>query len=375
MAIPLLNPDTEDRDTKAIAFWAILAITCGLALVSLYGIWAQPGEVLGKIAYTLPVMGAEFLIAVAVMRAIAAPTWPRMAMAVVVSVGLSWYCVHNVERGIKLTYPELFSADAASLEAKASLRGDQSKLLAEQATQTRSELRADMATIRADITAREEEQKLMTASAPALIEKAQKLLQAKGLYNCAACPIDGRDETETAKARAAYGEQLNRELSELRSLEASLRTQLSGGVVEATNAASEDQIALEAQARERGREGRLITIGAWVLELSRSLGGVLFLGGVTARVVSDGRRRAEELAEQEHANRLAALRAQQTAAPQPANDAPAPEPDLTPEQRRSRNGGLAAGQGKAAERAANDRTINLDDWRDPSLDPFRKDAA
>lgn len=367
MAIPFLDPANEDRDTKVVTFWAIAAITLGLCGVSVYGIWAQPGNAVGKVFYTLPVVGAEVLCAYAVLRAIQSPTRFRMVLALVTTIGLSWYCVHNVERGIKLAYPELYAEDAQAMKDRAALYATEAEKLGDQAVSAKDDLREDRRLLRQDIAKLEGEQELMTARTAERIMTAQKLLQSKGLYKGA---VDGKDEELTAAARREYGETIQTQLESLKRQEAALGVSLSSGAVEASSSRREDTIKQEARARERDREGRLLTIGTWVLEVSRGLGGFLFLGSATVAGLSRLRKLQDDIEAAQLQAKLDALKTPKPAAPEvepaeteamPLSEPVAVEAEPDPATIGQRKGGKNADQHRQADKAAKERLLILAD--------------
>ena len=382
MAIPFMKDEAEG--TRLIAFWACVAITFGLALVSLFGVWAEDGEAItvwifiGKVFWSIAVVGAEFLVAMALQRAIIAPTKTRKAGGVIVFVMLAIFCVSNVERGVHAMYPTVFKTDTQQLKDLAKLAGTQATNITTAASTAISLIPEQMATARTDLAKLETELKLISASdgTETSIKNAQRHLQGLNYYDG---DIDGKWEELTKTAVQRRGSEIRTELELKRNVIKQLET---GAPVTATatasNGASQTQIEKDAQARKRESFGNQVTLGAWTLEGARSLGWIVFLSALTMGAVSNVSRRQEELLEAEHQLALSTLKAgraapasvapppepppvaasepaEMVAAPEPP--APAPEPELTDAQRWGREGGKQAAINREAEKARKEQVF------------------
>ena len=322
MAIPFMKDEAEG--TRLIAFWACVAITFGLALVSLFGVWAEDGEAItfwifvGKVFWSIAIVGAEFLVAMALQRALIAPTKMRKAGGVLVFAMLAYFCVGNVERGVHAMYPTVFKSDTQQLKDLAALAGTQATTITTAATTAISSIPEQMATARADLAKLEAELKLISASdgTETSIKSAQRHLQGLNYYDG---NIDGQWEELTTGAVQRRGSEIRNDMELKRNIIKGLET----GVPVTTNAtanesASKDKIENEAKARKREAFGNQVLFGAWTLEGARSLGWIVFLSGLTVAAVSMAMRREDELADLEHENRKAEILAQRVTAPIPA---------------------------------------------------------
>lgn len=405
MAIPFMKDEAEG--TRLIAFWACVAITFGLALVSLFGVWAEDGEAVtfwifvGKIFWSIAIVGAEFLVAMALQRALIAPSKARKVGGVIVFCMLAYFCVGNVERGVHAMYPTVFKSDTQQLKDLAALAGTQSADIKSAAGTAIGDIPTQLANVRGEIAKLEAEQKLIAGDGTeAGIKRSQRHLQSITYYEG---EIDGLWEQETKDAALRRGNEIKADLE----VKKALVTQLeSGQSVTTTAVASNTQdtkkIEIEAAARKREAFGSQVLLGAWTLEGARSLGWIVFLSLLTVGAVSSTLRRQEELDELEHQQRLAALRANADPAP-PAPppvavepppppippQEPEPEPAATPEpeplvlvdpvpepvaapelppvNQGSRKGGKNASLMKAAAKAARNRVLILADRSDAQV--------
>lgn len=400
MALPFLKDEAEG--TRNVAFWACFAITIGLALVSLYGVWAEdaaslnPGIFIGKVFWSIAVVGSEFLVAMALQRAILAPTKLRKVAGSAVFALLAFFCVGNVERGVHAMYPAVFTADTQQLKDLAALAGTQATDIKSAANTAISDIPTQLANVRGDIAALEAEQKLIAGDGTVEgIKRSQRHLQTMTYYEG---NIDGVWDTLTKNAALRRGNEIKADLE----VKTALVKQLESGqsvTTTATAATTQDNTRIENDAKARKREsfGNQVTIGAWTLESARSLGWIVFISGITVAAAASAsasvQRRAEELAEAEHKLALAALQPGSALAhpapvvePSPAEVAPdplpeptivrAPEPepeptpepapaplpaaDMTPTQVRAQNAGRAANHARKAAEA--DRSIPVGDW-------------
>jgi peptidoglycan hydrolase-like protein with peptidoglycan-binding domain len=377
-AIPFMKDEAEG--TRLIAFWACVAITFGLALVSLFGVWAEDGESItfwifvGKVFWSIAVVGAEFLVAMALQRALIAPTKARKVGGVIVFALLAIFCVSNVERGVHAMYPSVFKSDTQELRDLAALAGTQATDITAAASTAISSIPEQMA--RPARTAKlDAELKLISASdgTETSIKSAQRHLQGLNYYDG---NIDGQWEELTKSAVQRRGSEIRTEAE----LKRNVIKGLESGVpvtttATASNDASESRIQNDAAARKREAFGNQVLLGAWTLEGARSLGWIVFLSLLTVGAVSTVLRRQDEIDDLEHQAKLAAIRAGMAPAPPPVAvepppaPTPAPEPEPAPEpipeplvlvdpvpemtdqQRRSRQGGLAAQHQRRADKA------------------------
>lgn len=339
MAIPFMKDEAEG--TRLIAFWACVAITFGLALVSLFGVWAEDGEAItfwifvGKVFWSIAVVGAEFLVAMALQRALIAPTKARKAGGVIVFIMLAVFCVGNVERGVHAMYPTVFKSDTQRLRDLAALAGTQATDITAAASTAISSIPQQLATARADLAKLEAELKLISASdgTETSIKNAQRHLQGLNYYDG---NIDGKWEELTKAAVQRRGSEISADLE----LKRNIIKGLESGVpvtttATASNDASETKIENDAKARKRETFGNQVLLGAWTLEGARSLGWIVFLSLLTVGAVSTTLRRQDEIDDLEHQAKLAAIRAGMASsappAPVEAPSAPAEEPAPIPE--------------------------------------------
>jgi hypothetical protein len=368
-AIPFLKTENEADASKAGAFFACVLVTFGLAYVSIYGVWKVPGDAWGKAGYTLAVLGAECLAAFALMRAMLAPTVLRKVAAFIVFIGLAWYCVHNVERGVHQMYPSMFASDAKELRDKAALALEQAGQFQQGADAAREASGSELALVRTRIAELKAEQQLMASQSPEKIKEAQALLIASGKYFGR---VDGIRQTLTEAAMRARGEEIARELIVLNEREAGMASGAPAPQQTVVADARTSQIELEADARARAYEGLLLTIGLWVLEAARSVGLVVFVSGITATGTVGLDRLREDIERAKLQTQLKNVLADEPPEPVERPYRPAPEPEplpkppepeiepeppppppppaLTPTQQRARNAGLASSHARELRR-------------------------
>jgi hypothetical protein len=381
----------EASATRKFALFAVAIITIGLISLAVTGViatadwgWVSLLPIIGTI---IAIGGSEILASVAFIRAIQAPTLKRKIAGYLIFIGLAAVGVHNAERGVRVVWPALYEKSSAELAARASLAGEEASLMGEAAKVAVDNSGAELERVRTEIASLKAEQTMLSAQSPEGIAKAQSHLQAIGLYFGRE---DGISDVKTESARRQRGEQIAEELKVLKAREDGFMT----GVASPVQSATTDKRILEIEMKAAA--DAIMWAVFWVVfmlitwEGARSLGLWALITDVTGKNVDDDRRRANELAEEEHANRLAELRAQRlkpppepipvpepiVAAPEPAPEPPPvshpepveavaepaapippPEPELTDAQRRSRAGGLGAGQAKAAARAKAERLI------------------
>jgi len=362
MAIPFIKDEVEG--TRSIAFWACVGITLGLALVSLYGVWAEnSGEltgsiIVGKIFWSVAVVGAEILASMALQRAILAPTKLRKAGGTIVFGALAYFCVGNVERGIHCMYPDVFQSDTQELRDLATLAGTQATEIKTASSTAISSIPEQLTNARTEVAKLEAELKTISAAdgTETSIKLAQQHLQSLGYYDG---DIDGLWQDKTKRAVLRRGAEIRSEVS----IKKGVITQLeSGAPVTTTATASEGQnktkIENDAKARKREQFGWQVIVGAWTLEGARSLGWIVFISGVTVASVSTLAKIREDIERQKLQNELDDLRKPDAPVPTQADPAPTEQPPAPPEapvltdaQRRGRAGGLATAQARAAAKA------------------------
>lgn len=336
MAIPFMKDEAEG--TRLIAFWACVAITFGLALVSLFGVWAEDGEAItfwifvGKVFWSIAVVGAEFLVAMALQRALIAPTKARKAGGVIVFIMLAVFCVGNVERGVHAMYPTVFKTDTQQLRDLAALAGTQATDITAAASTAISSIPDQMATARVDLAKLEAELKLISASdgTETSIKNAQRHLQGLNYYDG---NIDGKWEELTKAAVQRRGSEIRADLELKRNIIKGLETGVPvTATATASNDASETKIENDAKARKRETFGNQVLLGAWTLEGARSLGWIVFLSLLTVGAVSTTLRRQDEIDDLEHQAKLAAIRAGMASpdSPAPVEVPPAATPEPAP---------------------------------------------
>lgn len=377
----------EDEGTRRFALVSIVVITLSLALLSVSGVIATSqgdwGVWIIRIAFALCVAGAEALAAVSLVRVLlAASRWRKIAGSVIF-IGLAWVCVQNAKNGVHFIFPERFEESAGSLAAKADLAGKEAEALGANAKTAQDSSGAELERVRTEIAELRAEQQVMASMSPEGISKAQRLLLAQGLYFGS---VDGISQDKTESAMRARGEAIQRELAVLKQREDGFMSGAASPAQTATTEKSLLQIETAAAASAAFWSAVWLEVMLWVLEGARSLGLWVYVTSATATGVGLNRQRQDELDEEEHQNKLAALRAQRQPEkpPQDSIAKPVASPaaaeaqplDLTNVQRRGRAGGLGAGQAKAAARAKAERYIPIPDLeaRDADLEAAREAA-
>jgi hypothetical protein len=372
----------EADATRKFALFAVVIITMGLASLAVTGIVATAHwsvlSFLPTVGMIIAVLGAELLATVAFIRTLTASTKLRKVAGAFIFLGLAAVGVHNAENGAKVVWPERFAESAASLEAKAALAGEEAGTLGQAQQAAIASTGGELERVRTQIAELRTEQQIMASMSPEGISKAQSLLLAQGLYFGS---VDGIRQDKTESAMRARGEAIQSELATLRAREDGLMQGQASPVQQATT----DKRLLQIEQQERAANA----FWAWVwlilmlcvLEGARSLSLWALITDLSGANAARDRQREDELAELRHQNEMAALIAQRArieqppaieapappiappviAPPEPAPPSPAPEPlpepVLTPQQKRSRAGGLGNGQLRAAERAKAERLI------------------
>lgn len=375
----------EADATRKFALLAVVIITLGLASLSVTGIIATATwtwlSVLPTLGLIIAVLGAEALATVAFIRTLTAPTMARKIAGSVIFIGLAAIGVHNAENGAHVVWPERFAVSSGRLAAEAELAGEEAATLGKAQEAAIGGSGAELERVRVQIAELKTEQTIMASMSPEGISKAQSLLLAQGLYFGS---VDGIRQDKTESAMRARGEAIQAELATLKAREDGLMQ----GQASPVQQANTDKRLLQIENADRAAAAFwawfwLITM-LCVLEGARSLSLWALITDLQGKNVDIERQRADEIAELEHQNRLAALRAGQAVvvapAPEPApapivepvavvsEPTPEPEPAPEPDNQHFRNMALASAQAKAAKKAKADTFIPV-----PSL--VARDAA
>lgn len=293
MAIPFLRNESEEEVTQSIAFIGTVTITFALAVFNVVGAISrsEPTTALGFLAagaFGVLLAGLELMAAVALVRALVAPTRLRLVLGIVVFFGLAWVCVQNGKYAAKEIFPEL-KTNATLLEAKSAINTKKATTQAVRDAAASSALPDMLAAVQADIIEAERQQRLLEAQSPEKIAEMQQMLISNGYYFF---QVDGRMGPETERAMRSMGEDLRNELATLNAQEARLRAGIIGGG-EQVDTADENSAAVKAavqadQAKQNRQAGVWIEVMLWVAEGGRSLGLWLFVVTGTRKSALDG---------------------------------------------------------------------------------------
>lgn len=321
----------EANATRKFALFAVVIITLGLVSLSVTGIVATADwnflSVLPILGLILAVIGAELMATVAFVRALAAPTLKRKIAGYVISLGLAWVGVHNAENGAHVVWPDRFAESSGSLAARAQLAGEEAATLGEAQKAAIGGTGAELERVRTQIAELRTEQQLMASMSPEGISKAQSLLLAQGLYFGS---VDGIRQDKTESAMRARGEAIQGELATLKQREDGLMQGQASPVLQANTDRRLEEINLMDMAAQAFWAALWLAVMLWTLEGCRSLGLWALVTDVTGADVNRDRERENEIAEAEHAVRLAAIRAAAVPAPPAPEIAPAAIPDVRP---------------------------------------------
>ena len=374
----------EADATRKFALLAVVIITLGLASLSVTGIIATATwtfmSALPTLGLILAVLGAEALATVAFIRTLTAPTMARKIAGALIFIGLAAIGVHNAENGAHVVWPDRFAESSGSLAAKAELAGEEAATLKTAQDAAIGGTGEELERVRTEIAKLEGERELMTAQSPEGIAQAQTLLVARGEYYGR---IDSVRDVLTEKAMRSYAEKLSRQITTLKAREDGLMQGQASPVMSATTDKRLLQIANADKAAASFWAWFWLIAMLCTLEGARSLSLWALITDIQSGDVDIERQRAKELADAEHANKLAALRANMTPAPVEAPAvaaAPEPPPAAIPEPvetlpapppvdtQKFRDMALASAQAKAARKAAESHHIPI-----PSL--VARDAA
>jgi hypothetical protein len=293
MAIPFLRSESEEEVTQAIAFVGTVTITFALAVFNVVGAISrsEPTTFLGFLAagsFGVLLAGLELMAAVALVRALVAPTRLRLVLGTVVFFGLAWVCVQNGKYAAKEIFPEL-KTNAAFLEARSEIEGKRATTQETRDSAATSALPGMLASVQADIIEAERQQRLLEAQSPEKIAEMQQMLISNGYYFF---QVDGRIGPETEKAMRSMGEDLRNKLVTLNAQEGRLMAGMIG-VGDTDETPSDETAAVQAavfadQAKQNRQAGVWIEVMLWVAEGGRSLGLWLFVITGTRKSALDG---------------------------------------------------------------------------------------
>ncbi len=298
MAIPFLRNESEEEVTQSIAFIGTVTITLALAVFNVVGAISrsEPTTALGVLAagaFGVLLAGLELMAAVALVRALVAPTRLRLGLGIVVFAGMAWVCVQNGKYAAKEIFPEL-KTNATLLEAKSEIKGKDAETQDKREQATIQALPDMLAGVQADIIEAERQQRLLEAQSPEKIAEMQQMLISNGYYFF---EVDGKIGSETEKAMRSMGEDLRNKLATLNAQESQLRSGIIAGPVEEEGDDEEDAAVLAAVYADQAQENRSadlwIEVMLWVAEGGRSLGLWLFVVTGTRESALAGTRESE----------------------------------------------------------------------------------
>lgn len=369
----------EADATRKFALFAVIVITFGLASLSVTGIvatatwtWLSALPIIGMI---FAVLGAELLATVAFIRMLTASTMSRKIAGAFIFLGLAAVGVHNAERGAKVVWVEVFAESSSSLAAKAALAGEEAATLGTAQQAAISGTGAELERVRTQLAELKTEQQIMASASPEGISQAQRLLLAQGLYFGS---VDGISRDKTESGMRARGEAIQREMATLKAREDGLMQGQASPVQQATSDRRLLQIEQADAASAAFWSWLWLIIMLCVLEGARSLSLWAYITDISGKEAQRDRDWTDELAALRHQQERARIIAETNAAvaaysapaappseaepvaaiepppePEPTPE-PIPEPvveplvlvdpvpEMTPQQRAARQGGLAA---------------------------------
>jgi hypothetical protein len=374
----------EADATRKFALFAVIIITFGLASLSVTGVVATANwtwlSALPVLALVFAVLGAELLATVAFIRMLTASTMSRKIAGAFIFLGLAAVGVHNAENGARVVFSDRFAESSSSLAAKAALAGEEAATLGVAQQAAISGTGAELERVRTQIAELKTEQTVMASMSPEGISKAQSLLLAQGLYFGS---VDGIRQDKTESAMRARGEAIQGELATLKAREDGLMAGQASPVQQATS----DRRLLQIQQADAANAA--FWAWAWLiimlctLEGARSLSLWAYITDISSTEAQRDRAWTDELAELRHQQERARIIAETNAAvaaysappveAQPIDTVidtpietpvsitaqePEPEPivlvepvpEMTDQERRSRQGGLAAQHQRRADK-------------------------
>ena len=332
------------------------------------------------LALVFAVLGAELLATVAFIRMLTASTMSRKIAGAFIFLGLAAVGVHNAENGARVVFADRFAESSSSLAAKAALAGEEAATLGTAQQAAISGTGAELERVRTQIAELRTEQTVMASMSPEGISKAQSLLLAQGLYFGS---VDGIRRDKTESAMRARGEAIQGELATLRAREDGLMQGQASPVQQATS----DRRLLQIQQADAANAA--FWAWAWLiimlctLEGARSLSLWAYITDISSTEAQRDRAWTDELAELRHQQERARIIAETNAAVAAYSAPPAeaqpidtvidtrietpvsitaqepepepivlvePVPEMTDQERRSRQGGLAAQHQRRADK-------------------------
>lgn len=381
-----LDFKNEADATRKGALLAVIIITLGLASLSVTGIVATATwtwlSALPTIGLIFAVLGAELLATVAFIRMLTASTMARKIAGAFIFLGLAAVGVHNAENGAKVVWPDRFAVSSSRLEAEAQLAGEEAATLATAQDAAIGGTGAELERVRTQIAELKTEQTVMASMSPEGISKAQSLLLAQGLYFGS---VDGIRQDKTESAMRARGEAIQGELATLKAREDGLMQ----GQASPVQQANTDKRLLQIENADRATAAfwawLWLIIMLCVLEAARSLSLWALITDISGKDAQRDREWTDELAALRHQQERARIIAETNAAvaayssvppaappvavepvaapvaapepepiPEPVQEPLVlvdPVPEMTDQERRSRQGGLAMQHNRRAAQA------------------------
>ena len=305
MTLPKIITDrfgTQADAMRSLALVFIIGLTFALAWLNVGGAWASSGN----LALTICILFAEMLAAICMGLIILARTWPRKVVGSLIFAALIWVCLENGLAAIKISFSDVFVADSQTLRDRSALAAEEAAQLQAAATGAVQSTGGELERVRQEIADLKIEQETLSNNSPEGIERAQRELQAKGLYNFR---VDGIADAETEKARRERGEQVQRELAKLKVREEGLMGGVAPPAVTATSAKRLEQIELDAKAREVSEKLFWAYFLLFGLEGARSFGVWAFLMNATSKNETRRQELLDDIAHADLEARLARARA------------------------------------------------------------------
>ena len=376
----------EADATRKFALFAVVIITLGLASLSVTGVVATANwtwlSTLPVIALVFAVLGAELLATVAFIRMLTASTMARKVAGAFIFLGLAAVGVHNAENGARVVFADRFAESSSSLAAKAALAGEEAATLGIAQQAAISGTGAELERVRTQIAELKTEQQIMASASPEGIAQAQRLLLAQGLYFGS---VDGISRDKTESAMRARGEAIQRELATLKAREDGLMQGQASPVQQATSDRRLLQIQQADAANAAWWAWLWLIIMLCTLEGARSLSLWAYITDISSTEAQRDRDWTDELAALRHQQERARIIAETNAAvaayssvppaappvavepvaapvaapepepiPEPVQEPLVlvdPVPEMTDQERRSRQGGLAMQHNRRAAQA------------------------
>ena len=385
-ALPFLARKDEDEEStlKRILGYAFYVVTIGLMLLNISGAWIGSK---GNIFYTIAIAGAELFVALALGALIFTRNNLRFAVGLAVFMVGVWITLENGKMAITHSMDDTFTGTPVELREKADLADKRALELDADATSAKTNDQDSLAALREEMAELKNERTLMQSQSRDGIIRAQTALKDMGLYTG---PIDGIRENLTEGAMEARGEWARRRMELLQTQIDDLTgvgkppAETDAAVTPAISPAEAkraEAIELRKQAREVEERTVWLHILLIGLEGIRSLALWVFLMDGTMTAARLKRKALDQLALARVNVQIAAINAQISAlqtpgadttmaqapeappvavepppppppepepepAPEPVQEpltlVDPPEPEMTPQQRNARQGGLAA---------------------------------